>query len=277
MKKTVGKTLALAAFALLAGTANAQIKETPHNLSTGGTGTNHLTTGTEQICVFCHTPHASATGTEKPPLWNKAIPSFSFSTYSASNSSTIDGAVLSVGSVSAACLSCHDGTQAMDNMINQPGSGGYDAAGASKAGNVWAGSSKITGIARLSGGLAGDTDLTNDHPIGIQYCGGGLDATKTAATNCQDKDFKDIETKEINGARVFWVDTLADNVTEVRGKKDIVLYTRDFTSKGGVANSPSVECASCHDPHVKSGSTDEVNFMRVTTAGSQICLACHTK
>ena len=36
---------------------------------------------------------------------------------------------LSVGSVSLACLSCHDGAQAMDNLINAPGSGGYDVTG----------------------------------------------------------------------------------------------------------------------------------------------------
>ena len=39
-----------------------------------------------------------------------------------------------------------------------------------------------------------------------------------------------------------------------------------------------VQCTSCHDPHTdKAGTNSDVNFMRVTTSGSKICLACHTK
>lgn len=277
MKKILKPSLAAVALALVAGSASAGISTTPHNLTSTGPGPN-TQTGTEQICVFCHTPHAANTAVSAP-LWNKNNPSTSYTTYSTANSSTIDGQVLTVGSVSAACLSCHDGTQAMDNIINAPGSGGFSAGGggADGLGYSWTGSTRADATGKLtnSGAFIANlgADLTNDHPIGIQYCGGGLSGTTTTVNGtCKDGDFKLPKTNNINGAQVFWVDTTNSGT---RSKTDIILYTRTFSAGAG----PSVECASCHDPHVSTtdGAASDVNFMRVTTAGSQICLACHTK
>ena len=126
----VGLTAAFALGALLGTTAaSAGIATTKHNLSTGGINNPvHVTTGTDEICVFCHTPHGSDISAPVP-LWNKQLPTSTYQTYAQLNSSTIDGQILNVGSVSLACLSCHDGTQAMDNIINAPGSGGYQANG----------------------------------------------------------------------------------------------------------------------------------------------------
>lgn len=272
---------ALAAGLSGAAMAATGITNTKHNLTNGGPGTNK-TAGTDQICVFCHTPHGSNTGAAVP-LWNKAFPGTSYTTYDTLNTSSLDGEVLAVGSVSLACLSCHDGTQAMDNMLNTPGSGtiaGAGTAGTGSAGYTLSGANKIpdASIAKLGG------DLTNDHPIGIQYCGGGLTgATTTVSGTCADPDFiagsstttsdgrtAELKTKVVNTNQVFWVDV---DGTAGRGKGDIQLYTRNFT---GANNTPSVECGSCHDPHVDAG-TNGISFMRVTTAGSKICLSCHIK
>ena len=270
------------------GIAAAQIANTKHNLSTGQT-TGNRTTGaaaTDQICVFCHTPHGASTNTAvAAPLWNKAVSaSGTYKTYnstgnatggaSATATSTIDGEILAVGSVSLACLSCHDGTQAMDNMINAPGSGSTAITPAWAGANVDNSTGKLTGAFSNLGG-----DLNNDHPIGIQYCGGGLSGGATtaiiqAAGNCNDADFvqgANVKNAAINGQQVFWVER--DGTPTKRGKADIILYTRTFAAGAG----PSVECGSCHDPHVEQKSSDQVHFMRVTTAGSQICLACHVK
>jgi predicted CXXCH cytochrome family protein len=264
MKKNLKQTLGFVTFALLSGAAFAQITSTPHNLTSTGPGPNKQDT-TAQICVFCHTPHASNTGVSAP-LWNKGTPATTYTTYSTANSSTIDGQVLTVGSVSAACLSCHDGSQAMDNLVNAPGSGNLTVGGANRTYNWTAGTELVAGVANLG------ADLTNDHPIGIEYCGGGLSngGTTTLSGTCKDGDFKAPITNVINSVPVFWVDT---NANTARDKADIILYSRTFAAG---ANRPSVECASCHDPHTAKGSND-VNFMRVTTAGSAICLACHTK
>jgi hypothetical protein len=274
-----------AAGVLLAASAHAAgITATKHNLSTTGTGTNHVTTGTDQICVFCHTPHGSNTSAAVP-LWNKNIPTTAtYQLYSTLNTSSLNGEVLAVGSVSMACLSCHDGTQAMDNMMNAPGAGGFNASGARPAGWVWTGANQTAGS--LTGAITNlGADLKNDHPIGIAYCGGGLTgAAGVVSGTCADGDFispaiastsdgrtATFKTATINTNQVFWIDLDASGT---RGKADINLYTRTFAAG---ANRPSVECGSCHDPHVESKGSDNVMFMRVTTAASKICLSCHVK
>lgn len=284
--KTIGRwaTRCLAAATLVlgigvSGSANAGISATKHNLSTTGTQTNHVTSGTSanQICVFCHTPHGADTG-QAVPLWNKHLPTTTYQTYDALNTSTLDGQVLTVGSVSLACLSCHDGTQAMDNLINAPGAGGFVAGGARPSDWVW--NTEVGASGLMPAGVTNlGSDLRNDHPIGIAYCGGGLSGSgATLSGTCKDGDFiggtavggKQVQTATINTNQVFWVEV---NSTTGRQKDDIALYTRTFTAGAG----PSVECASCHDPHVEAKGTDGIAFMRVTTDGSAICLACHVK
>lgn len=260
----------------IGGSAIAGIANTKHNLgtSTGNPGANKTSDGTADICVFCHTPHGSDTSAPVP-LWNKRLSTgATYTTYASVNSSSIDGEILAVGSVSLACLSCHDGAQAMDNIINAPGSGGYDATGGGTngLGYTWAGNVSAEGL--LGNGVSKiGADLTNDHPIGIAYCGGGITGSGSSITGtCTDADFKAPITKSINGTQVFWVET--GTADSVRTKSDMVLYTRTFA---GSINRPSVECGSCHDPHVEPKNAGEVNFMRVATAGSAICLACHVK
>lgn len=277
--------LSVAAFAsmlfLSAVPATAGIANTKHNLSASGVGENKVTVGTDELCVFCHTPHAADTSAPVP-LWNKALPSGAgYSTYATLNSSTIDGSILNVGSISLACLSCHDGTQAMDNIINAPGSGGYDVTGGGATGLNWT----WTGLRVDADGKlinATDTlamlgtDLSNDHPIGIQYCGGGPQ-TSAPAGACVDKDFFAPASATINSNLVWWVDT-AGGAAGTREKSDMVLYTRDFG--GAIGNAPSVECGSCHDPHVEQGTGSPASgqtFLRIANTGSAVCLACHNK
>ena len=104
--------------------ALAQVNLTKHNLgsSAGGLVTMRYS-GTGEICVFCHTPHG-ATTTATVPLWNRTLPAAGgYTTYNSLGTSSMDGATVAVGSVSIACLSCHDGASAINVMINTPGSG----------------------------------------------------------------------------------------------------------------------------------------------------------
>lgn len=265
---------------VLAGQALAAgIADTRHNLSTSNprAGENRITAGTEEICVFCHTPHG-ADITAPAPLWNKNLGSLGgYQTYASLNSSTIDGTILTVGSVSLACLSCHDGTQAMDNIINAPGPGGLDTTGGGPTGRAYTwdtSTNRVDAQGRLIGAnnaaLLG-TDLRNDHPIGIQYCGGGPNAS-TPAGVCRDTDFVAPQSATINTNLVWWVDT-PGGAAGTRQRTDIVLYTRDF----GGTQGPSVECGSCHDPHVPAVNAQQVAFLRMSNAGSALCLACHVK
>ena len=231
-----------------------------------------FTNGTAEICVFCHTPHASQTpGTVQAPLWNKAmVTTVNYTLYS---SGTMQGtASLSNANMSLACLSCHDGTQAMDNMINKPstgwngtagnhGSGGYNATGARLAGTWYAGTSPSEGDAALSGAMnAGiymelGVDLSNDHPVGIPYCGGGQ--LTTGNGSCSDVDFAAVATGP--NATSYTVGTSATMKERMR------LYS--------TAGQLTVECGSCHDPH----NSTNTSFLRVSNAGSAVCLTCHVK
>jgi predicted CXXCH cytochrome family protein len=272
--------VALLGSMVVVASASAGIKDTPHNLSSVSasdgdavqTDPVNAFSGTAEICVFCHTPHAAAASSvTQAPLWNKTLPSMAaYTVYDAARSSSIDGSVDLTGSVSLACLSCHDGTQAMDVMINKPGSG--DPVFAT---NNWVGDA--TG-GLLSGGVNNEfanlgTDISNDHPVGIQYGGGGIEATTTGTTivgTTADADFVVPKTKLINSAPVWWLDT--GTVNNTREKSDIQLYSRSSTTLANGVE-PFVECASCHDPHESTNAT----FLRVSNDSSAVCLACHDK
>ncbi|RDB42450.1 hypothetical protein DU490_13015 [Halomonas sp. DQ26W] len=255
-------TLALGGLAL-AGGAQAQMAGTGHDLTDGTEGREGAL---GEICVYCHTPHGGDTDAAAP-LWNRTMTDSITERYSALGTVTLQGEEAPVGSVSLACLSCHDGTQAMDTVINAPGRGLGDT-----------GDSTFV-MDNSAEGVSNDiamrgTDLRDDHPISIQFCGGGITSTGGATTGtCNDPDYNTPEFDTINGNDVWWVDV---DATAGRQRTDIFLYTRtDFS--GGAAQ-PAVECGSCHDPHVASANTAaEVHFMRTSNANSAVCLACHNK
>lgn len=248
--------------------AMAGISTTKHNLGSSQAGAVNKTDATAEICVFCHTPHGSDTSAPVP-LWNRKLGGQTYTQY---GSSTLDGKQAAMStSPSLACLSCHDGSQAMDSVINQPGSGGYNTAGARMAG-TWSGSTVGAGTGQLTAGITLiGTDLSNDHPVNIQYGGGGV-TTVNCAPNCadasvfRDPDFKGLRQATINSQSYWWVERGANTTRE---RTDLILYTR--TDAAGPE--PFVECATCHDPHV----SDKATFLRVDNAGSALCLACHIK
>jgi predicted CXXCH cytochrome family protein len=261
MLKLKSFSIAVMVLSMFAGTnVIAAVSNTKHNLGSGGSGPNTYP-NTAEICVFCHTPHGGDT-TAAVPLWNRTLAApASYTTYDSLGSTSMDGAEAPVGSVSIACLSCHDGTQAMDSLLNEPGSG---AVVAGFSGGTWSGNDRPQGIANLG------TDLSNDHPIGIQYGGGGI-TTSAVSGPVNDVDFVATANTVLNGTTVWWVDTeLAPNGT--REKTDMQLYTRSVASIDGGLAQPFVECASCHDPH-----SEVTTFLRVVNDGSAVCLACHNK
>ncbi len=262
-------------FALTAQPALAAgIADTKHNLgSSNGKNINYVTSAAlnGEICVFCHTPHGSDTSAAAP-LWNKQLPSgTNYTTYASLQSGTMDGVVGKPGAISLACLSCHDGAQAMDNIINAPGSGQYDANGGGAAGRgyAWTGANQTAGKLNSNTVAMLGTDLSNDHPVGVEYCGGPVGGN---IGTCRDADFV-LPTAAAGQMATgpWWVDT-GDGTSGSRQKTDMILYAAKADRTDGVG--PQVECASCHDPHSTNGL-----FMRRTAgnANSVTCLSCHVK
>ncbi|MFQ5720982.1 MAG: cytochrome c3 family protein [Candidatus Aminicenantales bacterium] len=133
------KALILSAIALLGvlvTVALAGITNTDHDFS--GKGWN--TSG--EICIVCHTPHNADTSVSAAPLWNHTL---STETYTVYSSSTLDATVGQPGDISKLCLSCHDGTVAVDSF------GGS------------------TGTTYVTGSALVGTNLSDDHPVGFTY------------------------------------------------------------------------------------------------------------
>ena len=149
----------VAAIALIgAGVAMAGVVGTKHDM-TQIPGQVGAAAGSE-VCVYCHTPHG-ASANYTAPLWNKAdITTTGYQPYA---SPTLDGAIdTSIGGVTKACLSCHDGSLAVFSMLNPPNNGGDVTSLTAATGNLTAGG-LMTGNPQLT------VDFTNDHPVGVVY------------------------------------------------------------------------------------------------------------
>lgn len=177
----------------------AGIAGTKHDLSGKNWGSN-------QLCIFCHTPHNASTAAQ--PLWNHAVTGSTFTLYA---SSTLTAVVGQPDGTSKLCLSCHDGTVANDSFGAQTGT------------------HSITGAALVG------KDLSNDHPISFTY-----DAALATADGGL-----------VTPASASFVDAA----------KKLPLF------------SAKMQCATCHSVH------DDTNgfFLRMSNAGSAMCLTCHNK
>lgn len=223
-----------------------------------GQDTGPMTGGTindyRETCVYCHTPHNSGAAA---PLWNRELPtSTGYQMYSSPN---LDSKLPpSPDGISLACLSCHDGTVAVDSVTNPPqyhefldtgthykmsieGEAASDSCG--KCHNRREGA---------YGGLVGahdatvrylQKDLRDDHAISMPY-----------PTMDIDPGFNQPSIAKKDGGRAF-----PNGVQTFEGDK--------------------VQCASCHDIH----NPDENNtqgrdpFLRASNRDSALCLTCHAK
>jgi predicted CXXCH cytochrome family protein len=146
----------------LAGLATAGISATKHNLSVTGSGTVKSTDQTE-ICVFCHTPH-DAIKNDNIPLWNHTLSTtatygvYTSPTFDATDTADLGGITAATAAVSNLCLSCHDGTVAI-NSFNNPSNINPTTTmtGVDGSGRLQAGSTNL------------GTDLKNDHPVNFTY------------------------------------------------------------------------------------------------------------
>lgn len=137
---------ALLTCTLLATPCRADIVSTKHNLSASGPGSVRAT-GESQVCVFCHAPHNSS---PSAPLWNRRDPGSTYTPYTSSTAKAVAGQPTGA---SLTCLSCHDGTIALGELLSR-------AKSVAMSGGVTtmpAGNSNI------------GTDLSDDHPVSISY------------------------------------------------------------------------------------------------------------
>jgi hypothetical protein len=228
-----------------------------HNLSaTAPFG--YYKTNVDAICVFCHTPHG---GTLDGPLWNRGIPDSAWQHYNSATLSThLKGADASraPNPVSMLCLSCHDGSLAVNHVINEPNNREGAILGPGNATDVFIQDMfGMTPASRIGGDAAGDTAatgvFTDDHPFSFSY-DDVMNSPEYDAGNAKENTLKSVGAAEILGVRFF----------------------------AGPTGTNNVECSSCHDPHVnydelRGGNKAYAPFLITPNTGSALCLACHTK
>lgn len=141
MKKVVAVVLAVVAGIGLSKVSQAGIAGSYHDFSAfpGANG---------QLCIPCHTPHKADTSVTDAPLWNHTLTTAVYTLY---DSPSFDGkaTIAQPGGVSKLCLSCHDGTVAVDSF----------------AGTV--GANMIAARANVAAGA----NLKKTHPISFSYTG----------------------------------------------------------------------------------------------------------
>ncbi len=200
----------LGILAVYATVAYAGITGSKHDFSGRGWGSN-------EICIFCHTPHNAKTVTGyKAPLWNHQVTTATYTLYS---SPSLKRNPTQPNGPSKLCLSCHDGTVAIDSFGNQTGT------------------HFATGQANLG------TNLSDDHPISIAWD----HQTLTVRTNA-----------------------VCLNCHSAHGGKMYISRLPFYGTRPG----QTMECGTCHEPHNKG---PEAKMLRMSLAGSAICLYCHTK
>jgi predicted CXXCH cytochrome family protein len=125
--------------------------------SWGGSGGTY-----QNPCQVCHIPHgAAAYSASHGPLWNHAVATNAttrYITYDQAGSATFNAlglGPLTLGS-SVACLSCHDGSIAINQNYGKTSFNGNGGVG-----------TNVPSWAVMTYG--GSADLTHMHPIGVSY------------------------------------------------------------------------------------------------------------
>jgi Doubled CXXCH motif (Paired_CXXCH_1) len=255
------------------------VRGTRHNLSANGSfGTHAAPGGTSEVCVFCHTPHNASQAdqggtTLRAPLWNRRVPAGT--TYTPYTSSTMDAQQIAEGfdsqpgGSSKLCLSCHDGTLAIGNVnvLNGQANPSIPMVGTGPGGVMPPGQGISSGYTRFLG-----TDLRNDHPISVTF---------SSALAQRDGELRPVDAQQRWPAG-------SGTVIGIRGPGLKPLMPLERT---GAAGQGQVQCATCHDPHIRELDPAKGNqkFLRAqrfqeappganhSAANDIVCLACHDK
>lgn len=211
MNKTLA-FLAILAFALAPAAFADSVANSFHNLARTGTGEYKTdASGTQMVCIFCHTPHSPV---QPAPLWNRlpgAVAAVSYRLYS---STTMENRAVRTGfsadSISLLCLSCHDGSQlGGSNLRIQPLDGN----------SIVTGSNGETGIAPGRSTRLGP-DLKRHHPVNFNVTASG-EANRLGEIYLSSGRYVMQTTAVLNGLPLF---------PSERGER-------------------TIECATCHTSH----------------------------
>jgi len=253
MKKILSALTAVAVLTVAA-SAMATIINSKHDFSSANSNPNgaawikSTSAGTDQVCVFCHTPHNAVINRA---LWNRNAATGSYALYTSGANTSKDSwymsgsksATLPLGSPSIMCMSCHDGSTGVGGGVNRPP---IDAATDAHLASIpMAPTDTIPSSSTANLG----PDLTNDHPVSFKY---------------------DIVQGEMPTKLFPSADGISIEVTQ-NPNADVQVLADGTTAlplPGG-----AIECTTCHAVH----DATVVPFLRMSNGHSSLCLACHNK
>lgn len=215
----------------------------------------------DRLCIFCHAPHhayrsqtagAAGTGPLAPsdytylPLWNHSVTNQVFVPYFNGVDEPIDGPKRSqaidffdkIGASSLLCLSCHDGTVAVNEFGNAPQDPRSISRGASFMATQY--------------NIGKDGYLANHHPIGFPY----------DAVAALDPEIFDSAT----GVFDHGLDAIVGNTQIFPSPQEPI---SNFLPGG------KMECTTCHAVHNKGNSGEKLLY--VSDQNSNLCFSCHNK
>jgi len=206
-KKLLVTSLALLGVLAVCSTASAVLTGSKHDFTALGWGNS-------QICLPCHAPHNNKNA-PATLLWNHTLTTATYVLY---GSPTFDAST-TVGQPSAVskfCLSCHDGTVALDAY------GSHTPA-----------PTMITGNALLG------TDLSNDHPISFDYNATLVAADTTTGGGIAGLVVPASATQVVAGIPLFTGKMECASCHDVHNKHSI-------TGLLNTSNTGSALCLKCH-------------------------------
>lgn len=218
--------------------SRATIVGSPHDFSTNSWNTR------KGVCSPCHSAH-NTDSSQLVPLWTHTTTAASFTPYA---SPTLQASVGQPDGASKACLSCHDGTVAVNQF-----------------GGVTNGLPQY--IAPGDAGFIG-TDLHVTHPVSFLY-----DTALATADG------------ELNDPVAY---KIGDPVPRAGTTPPVPASWSGSSLTGKTLDQAllvdhKMQCVSCHDPHKQVGSAPTSGIMvkisgsDVNGRGSLICRNCHLK
>lgn len=206
--------------------------------------------GNDRVCAFCHTPHHAikpAAAGSYAPLWSRMDDTQNFTAYqSATFDATLFGATDPAVGPTRLCMTCHDGSIALDQHYGSANTG-----------------TMLTNDNFGGPGVGVNKDLSNDHPVGFDYM--------SIAAGCN-----------TNGCSTPGTATTPDQYNYIRKADGGLSYTGNTNIKVAdrLYNGSIMTCATCHDVHNKKNiqGAETMNYLVLAPqADSALCLTCHIK
>lgn len=216
------------------------IETSPHDFST-----NSWNSSRKGVCSTCHSAH-NTDAAQIAPLWNHGTSTAAFVPYT---SPTMHATVGNPDGASLACLSCHDGTVAVNQSMSGSFTGGTAA--------------MIDPSAQIG------PDLHTTHPVSFTY---------DAALAIADGGLEDPTVYKIGDPKTALTYSTAPvpaswSGTSLTGK----------TIDQALLFNHKMQCSSCHDVHKMEGSAPSSGILvRISSTdaggkGSTLCRTCHIK